>query len=382
MRICHLTSWIDPSAGGPAYSIPKLSEGLRGAGEEVDLFTLVGTEQHMVRTPHRAFNVLGPKKLGYAPAMWRCLREEMAERPYSILHSHNLWAMPSIFPWFISKWREVPHIVSPRGTLTKYSMQSGSRFKSFYWPLIQKPALEAATAFHATAASELDDIRRCGFRQPVAVIPNGIDISQNQSDGTGKCFRTVLFFGRLHPEKGIDVLLRAWARVHSVKPDWRLRIVGPSTGGYREVLERLIGELRLESVRIEGPKFEESEKLQVFREAALYVLPSPSENFGMTVAESLSVGTPVITNRGAPWSKVVQRDCGWWIQHGVDALAAALIEAMSLDPAVLQAKGSNGREWMQQEFGWSRVISQMREFYRFVLHQGDRPSFVDVDESR
>ena len=92
------------------------------------------------------------------------------------IHNHRLWMMPNVYPGLVARKHNVPLVISPRGTLSEWAFQHGSVVKRLFWPLVQKPALTATSCFHATAESEYKDIRRMGFRQPVAIIPNGIDI--------------------------------------------------------------------------------------------------------------------------------------------------------------------------------------------------------------
>jgi glycosyltransferase involved in cell wall biosynthesis len=332
ISLCHSTGNIEPDAGGPAYSIPKLCEALRDLGHNVELLTLRGAKEHLVVTPHRSFEIERlPEKLGHAPKMWHWLRHAIETSRPDVLHSHNLWVLPSIYPAIASaRWR-IPHVVSPRGTLTRYSMSTGSRFKSIYWPLVQRPALSKAAAFHATAESELADIRRLGFTQPVAVIPNGIDMPEQAFQSIGAVHKTVLYFGRFHEEKGVASLLLAWEIASHNHPDWNLLLVGPDTVGHRAELERLVAQRGIRNVTFEGPRYG-SDKLCVYRRGSVYVLPSPSENFGITAAEALSTGVPVIANRGAPWSGLTMHRCGWWVDHGVQSLATALSSAMNTSP--------------------------------------------------
>lgn len=380
MCICHFTGNIEPDAGGPAYSIPKLCESLRELGHSVDLLTLRGSCEHLVTTQHRSFAIGNlPEKLGYAPGMWRWIRQSIRTSRPDILHSHNLWVLPSIYPALASARWGIPHVVSPRGTLTRYSMDAGSRFKRIYWPLVQRPALRQAAAFHATAESELADIRRLGFTQPVAVIPNGIEIpSMPLSAKHPGPYKTVLYFGRFHPEKGVADLLLAWDIASRSHPDWRLMLVGPDTVRYRAELEKLVAERKIRGVTFEGPRYG-SDKLGVYRQGSVYVLSSPSENFGITVAEALSMEVPVIANRGAPWAGLVRHRCGWWIEHGVSPLAAALGEVMQSSPDELHAMGVRGRAWMADELSWSEITKKMQLFYRFVLGLEPKPDFVHLN---
>src|SRR5262249_5679271 len=133
----------------------------------------------------------------------------------------------------------------------------------------------------------------------------------------------------IHPKKGIDRLIQAWALLERTHPGWRLRIVGPSEGGYAAGLSNLAASLGLRSVSIEGPIYAH-EKLAAYREADLFVLPTLNENFGLSVAECLAAGTPVISTVGAPWRGLEAEGCGWWIAQGVEPLAQAMSRAMAI----------------------------------------------------
>lgn len=379
VRAVHLTGSIAPEAGGPAYSIPRLCESLREAGAAVDLLTISTPEGDRRTTPHRSFPLgLLPAKLGHAPGMWRWLKENAAAGRIDITHSHNLWAMPSIFPDWLAHKHGIPHVVSPRGTLTEYSMSIGSSFKRLHWPLVQRPALLRAACFHATATSEIDDIRRLGFRQPIALLPIGVDLPDARPPAPREN-KTVLYLGRLHPEKGVANLIDAWPDVERQRPDWNLRIVGPDTVGYRRELERQVERLNLKRVAFGKARFGEA-KFEEYRAASLYVLPSPTENFGVSVAEALACETPAIANHGAPWKGLLDEDCGWWIPNGARALTDTLLSATSLDSDRRTAMGRNGRAYVSGAFGWQGIAESMLQVYEWLLGRAAMPDCVYLHE--
>jgi glycosyltransferase involved in cell wall biosynthesis len=256
-------------------------------------------------------------------------------------------------------------------------MKSGSALKRVFWPLVQRPAVQVATCFHATATSEYEDIRNAGFRQPVAVIPNGVDIPEDQPRSRA-AMRTLLFLGRIHPKKGIDMLLLAWARVEPVFTDWQLRIVGPDNAGYLDAMKRRAAELKLERVRFAGPVYGDR-KWDEYRSADLFVLPTHSENFGLAVAEALATGVPAIVTRGAPWADLERQGAGWWIDIGVEPLFAALDNALGRGRADLDAMGQRGRAWISTAFSWSQAARQMGETYEWIVRGGSRPACVRAD---
>jgi glycosyltransferase involved in cell wall biosynthesis len=377
MYVCHLTGSIDPSAGGPAYSIPRLCESLVDLGQRIELLTLKGSEDHLVKTPHRAFKLgWGPTKLGHSSDMWHWLREDAQTEAPDIYHSHNLWIMPSIYPALMRAFEKIPHIVSPRGTLTQFSLNSGSRFKKVHWPLVQAPTLQRVLGFHATAESELLDIRRAGFRQPVAVIPNGIDLPISWTETESES-NVVLYFGRIHPEKGLSNLLFAWASVQPAQKNWTLQIVGPDPVGYLSELRRIVAEKCIHAVEFHPSRYGES-KYDFYKRAAIYILPSPSENFGLTVAEALSAGVPAIATTGSPWQGLIIEKCGWWVDPRAEDLAAALLSAMVLPCGTLREMGRRGRLWMEKTATWPKLAQDMLDFYGYLLGRNDRPACVDL----
>jgi glycosyltransferase involved in cell wall biosynthesis len=239
---------------------------------------------------------------------------------------------------------------------------------------VQKPALRSVCLFHATAESEYLDIRRVGFRQPVAIIPNGIDIPTLLPRSPSES-RKLLFLGRIHPNKGLDMLLPAWKIVENRFKDWRLIVIGPDEGGYLSQMQRLAYDLSIERIEFGGPSFG-SGKWQAYMDSDLFILPSYSENFGMTVAEALASSIPAIVAKGAPWSGLETNGAGWWIDIGVDPLVACLEEAMTQPRERLYSMGSRGREWMQSEFSWVGVASRMQDTYRWILGGGSKPNWI------
>jgi glycosyltransferase involved in cell wall biosynthesis len=348
------------------------------AGADVTLAALAGSGRIDLPSFVKTFALgVGPPRLGCSPKMREWLKAQAIDAQVDIIHNHSSWMMPNVYPGKICKTNNIPLIFSPRGTLSSWAMKSGSLVKKVFWPLIQKPVLEMASCFHATAISEYEDIRRLGFRQPVAIIPNGIDLPIIKSAKI-ESIRTVLFLGRIHPVKGLDMLLPAWKILQSRFKGWQLKIVGPDNRGYLAKMQMLAKDLSLERIEFCGPLYGDK-KFQAYADADLFVLPTYSENFGMAIAEALAVGTPAIVTKGAPWPNLNLNQAGWWIDINIEALVTALEVAMSMEAQELSRMGLNGKQWMATEYSWPEIGNQMLRTYDWVLHGGKVPEWVLVD---
>lgn len=376
MRAIHTVASITYEAGGLSYSVVRLCESLIKQGHDMTLSVL--NDPPRPSFPHfvRAFSLgIGPRKLGRSPAMFQWLAQETRSHNVDILHNHSLWMMPNVYPGTIARRYRIPLIVSPRGTLSPWAMASGSFVKRFFWPLVQRPTISPAVCFHATAESEYEDIRRLGFRQPVAIIPNGIDIPE-PSPKREQPLRTLLFLSRINPKKGLDLLLPAWQAVQDRFSDWRLVIAGPSDSpGYLEKMQALAAQLKLERIAFIG-EVKGAQKWETYYQADLFVLPTYSENFGNVVAEALASGIPAIVSKGAPWAGLIEKEAGWWIEIGVAPLVNCLTQALALSPDRLSEMGQRGRRWMQDEFSWDSLGLMMMRTYEWIVYGGSKPEWI------
>jgi glycosyltransferase involved in cell wall biosynthesis len=379
--IVHVIDSVANAAAGPSYSVPALCRELANEGNSVTLVS-IGEAGHVsdkgyfdrrLRQDYGSVPLL--RRLRFSRALQSELRI-LGERKDVIFHVHGLWLMANIYPATIARRAGRPLVLAPRGMLAAAAINFSKWRKRLMWYAVQARALEAVSCFHATSEQEYREIRDFGLRQPVAIVPNGIAVPETsfaapERGGT----RTALYLGRIHPKKGLDRLITAWKEVEHQRPDWSLRIVGPDEVGYMEQLRRQALELGLYRVSFEKPLFGAA-KDEAFRAADLFVFPTLNENFGMTVAEALAQGTPVICTRGAPWRGLETHHCGWWIDHGSEPLAACLAEAMSIGRQDLAAMGGRGREWMRRDYSWESKARMMSDVYRWFSGTLPRPDFV------
>lgn len=380
----HAVSSLDNRTSGIGCVVERMVDTLARLGHGVRVVTLgragdtYDGDIRIVRCPpnHPSPSLLA--KLGRS----REMRREILASPADVYHTHGLWMMPNVYPAEVARRFRKPFVLSPHGMLGTEALKFSSLAKRAFWCLWQKRAFAEVTCVHATAESEYNDIRAYGLTQPVAIVPNGIDLPDlvgSLSDLGQVSVPFVLSLGRIHPKKGLDRLIAAFALVAKDYPDWQLRIVGPDEGGHAAELRRQISAAKLESrVSIEPPVFDD-EKVRLMRRAEVFALPTLDENFAMTVAESLAVETPVISTRGAPWSGLKTHQCGWWIEHGPAAMAVALREAMGMSTKARRMMGKRGRVWMQRDFSWDGIGAKMVAVYQWQLDRGPMPLTVRLN---
>ncbi|MGC8493808.1 MAG: glycosyltransferase [Syntrophobacteraceae bacterium] len=378
MRTVQVVTDIETKASGVSYSLARLCGELALHGD----LCLVTTGQNGA-CPELPFLEKYPvlpflKRLRLSPRMHKRLVQAAGE--CDILHVNGLWTMPCVYPGWAVRRTACKLVVSPRGMLSVHALRYSALTKKAFWTIAQGPVVRRASCIHATSVREYEDVRSFGLRrQPVCIIPNGIDVPEQAptpSEGT----RKLLFLGRIHPIKGVDTLLRAWAAVSHKFKEWELLIAGPEVGlkGYLDKMRALAQELKLERARFCGALYGQ-DKLAAYRDAELFVLPSLSENFGNAVAESLAAGTPAIVSKGAPWGGLEEHHAGWWIEVGLDPLVGCLEDALSRSREELIGKGQSGRDWMIRDYSWAKIGQMMHLTYEWLLSGGEKPEWVRID---
>lgn len=378
MRVLHVITGISRTSGGPSRSVQGLAVALNRAGVEAWLMTLSHGVEPWIEGVTRFVN-------------GGDFEEALQRIEPDIVHLHGIWNIELHRCAVVCRRRGVKYVIAPRGMLEPWSLRQKWLKKKIARLLYQDRDLRCAAALHATAESEAEQFRKLGFRNPVIVSPNGVnvpnfDISNKQSalelqlkTRTNADVRRALFVSRMHPKKGVLELVEALGRLVKSKledqvgvGEWRCELVYTVSGElereYEAKVKARVKELELENGVGESHfvftgALNDDEKWNAYARADLFVLPTYSENFGIVVAEALWAGLPVITTKGTPWSELGTCKCGWWIDGGVDSLATALNEAMSLTDAERRDMGERGRRLVEEKYTWDAVVKEMVKGY-------------------
>lgn len=349
MRIFLAGTSFRRSYGGPAVSVPRLAAALGDAGADVELWSADGSapEQTSARPMLQPGTDVAERIRRFAP---------------DVVHDNGLWRYHNHTLTVISKRLAIPRVVSTRGMLEPWALRHKMWKKRLAWYLYQGRDLRDAAVHHATSEQEAANLRRLNLGVPIDVVPNGIDLPPAEAcNDCSASPKVALFIGRLYSVKGLPMLLNAWA---SIRPTgWLLRIAGPDEGGHRRELERLISDLDLaSSVSLVG-EVTGQPKIEEFKRASLFVLPSHSESFGIAVGEALAHGLPVLTTSSVPWLQLASRGCGWIAEPNAESIGGALAKATVMNVTELRTMGATGRRWIEEEFTWRTAAAEMLRTY-------------------
>lgn len=375
MKICIAISSIDKNSGGPSRSVPMLAKGLSSLGVDTTLMVQESKNMnyHLLNHTGVKLVVLPRKSNNYE------IKRIIQNERFDLIHSQNLWTLFYNKVARIARECEIPYIMTPRGTLEPWSLSQKRLKKIIALSIYQKNDLRKANCILATSKMEAANVRRLGIKTPIAVIPNGIDVSEYKCrsiDFLPKVKKQILFLSRIHPKKGIEVLIRSWASIEKLYPDWNVVIAGNGDEAYIHSLRELINSyMLLERVKIIPPVFGKKKK-ELYCESSLFVLPTYSENFGMVIAEAMSCGVPVVTTNGTPWQELNELNIGWCIDLSVENLSKVLKEAMDLGPEKLFNKGLQCSKHIHDNYQYSEVAKKNLATYEWILNSKQKPLFV------
>jgi glycosyltransferase involved in cell wall biosynthesis len=362
--------------GGPPASILGLCQALQRGGVDVEVLTTTANGRSpLAPSPPEGSEYDGVPVRYVAAAFPRRffgarLREPLAAAltRADVCHIHGVWNVPEWWASRLARAAGVPYVVSPRGMLQPQAMQRGRWRKAVAYSLLERRNLEGAALLHATSEQEADAINGLQLGVPVAVVPNGVDFGAAQQAAAG--YRTrlgippgafvVLFLGRMHQIKRLDLLGAAFADVRATHPSAHLVLAGPDEHGLIPDLRR---RLSAHAAAVHAlDVVSGADKWALLKDADVMVQCSDSESFGLAVVESLAAGVPVIATRTTPWREIEVHQCGFWVEQTAPAIAAA-IRTLVDDPVRRACMGERAAVFAREQYGWDAIADTMARLY-------------------
>lgn len=386
--VMHVTSWLSRRGAGIPPVVWGLARAMRQRGVNV---TVAGLKDEWVAAdctdyglPFIAGKVIGPPTIGFSPDLMNQLRDSVPSP--EIVHSHGLWMYSGLAAREFAGQTGRPLILSPHGMLEPWALNASSFKKRLAGWLFENRTLRVADCLHALCAPEAATFRRLGLTNPIATIPNGVDLRALQTlpdreaiaerfpDLKGR--RRVLFLSRLHPKKGLPTLLRAWRDLGADSADWSLMIAGSGQPAYEKELRLLVREFELERcVLFLGPVYG-AEKARALAAADVFVLPSYSEGFSMAILEASAAGLPVLLTRECNFPELVMAGAALEIATVSEGVALGLKHMFRLSDVQRIEMGRRGRELVERSYTWPAIAAQMMGVYQWLTRNGPVPDVV------
>lgn len=373
--ITYVTAGLWKNTGGPAESVPKIiKEICKSKDFQINLITLDGDfSENVIELRNYGVKIYVVKKtssknLYFNPHYIKVFKEVMPKS--DIIHIQGVWLFPFWIASFFAKRLNKKIVISPRGSLSPNRLQKSMLKKIISKCLFDKRMLNYADLIHSTSEIEKENVKKFGINTPSAVIPNGVDFidpTNFKKKIINSEKKICLFLGRLDPVKGLDMLIDTWRKIKN--DNWILIICGPDERGYRQKLQEKINIHKLTNdIKIIDPIFS-TEKYNLFTQSDLFVLPSYGENFGISIAEALISGLPVITTNLTPWDDLIKYNCGWLINLDQIALVNAFKEAFLKTDKELNMMGQRGIKLIKEKYDWKELSQKMIYEYKKLLNE-------------
>ena len=369
MRVLQSIWSLASENGGPTRSTIGISKAL--ASEGVDVMLVSHVPGKVSSAGQDELGACGVRFCeGRGNGLFTALEDSrriLDEFKPDIVHLQGLWKISTHAMNVMAAKRGIPIVISPRGMLDPWALSVKKWKKRLGLALYQRSDLRRAAAFHVTSDAESRHVRDFGLPQPIIQAANGVNLpscSAVRAKASEGNIHKALFLSRLHPGKGLLMLADAWAQLKPL--NWKMVVAGPDSYGHKATVEARLQALGIENSWEFVGELNDEAKWRALSDADLFIHPSASENFGISIAEALATGVPVITTKGCPWAEI-QNMCGWWIDRNVNSLVATMREAMALTDEQRQTMGEKGRHLICGKYSWPTIARQMIKGYEEIV---------------
>ena len=392
MKILIFTPYIGSNYGGLSKAVKEIAEGLGSQAIKVDLITTDANnlEKIPIRVNQwideqdyriRYFTCWHRQDFIISLSLINWLIQHIAD--YDIVHTNTVFAPIILLVHWLCQWQKIPYVMTPHGMLEPWALSYKGWKKQLYYNIFEKPALQKASAIQVIANVEASNIKSLGF-QHFVVVPNGVHRQEFQNLTDPKVFykqfpvtknkTLILFLGRIDPKKGLDLLAPAFAKVHAKFPQTHLVIAGPDNIGFMTTVQSYFREAKcLDAVTFTGMLTGEL-KYAALAAANLYVAPSYSEGFSMSVLEGMASALPCVITTGCNFPEAAIARAAQVVDINADAIANALIEYL-INPQQAKEIGDRAHDFILQNYTWDCAANKLIQVYNAIINRKPLPEF-------
>lgn len=391
MKPVFVVGGLYSRANGVAWIMRDLAAAMGRAGSPVDVFGAdcygrgAASIGEIFKPPTRYLTRKGLwlGGLSASPALKIFMRREIQKA--DVIHNHSVWMLPNSYSSRIGLKQDKPVVITAHGALEPWALQNSDWKKKLVGRWFQFKDLQTASCIHVNSKSELGGIRQMGLDQTAAIIPNGVNLFEFENlppaDQFAKEFslpkdkRYILFMGRLHKKKGLDLLVQAWAKLASRFADWHLVVAGPDDGLLPECKDIVAAAGSHSHVTFTG-NLQGVQKQQALSACSMFVLPSHSEGFSMAVIEAMACRLPVLLTPGCNFPEAAQHGAAVQVEASITGTIDGLEELLTKSPAELQDMGNRGRDLVESGYTWDIVARKTLDLYEWLDSGNGQPEFV------
>lgn len=383
IKILHVTASLSPEWGGPTKVVVELTEALARKGIDITIFTPVRKGDEVKIKPPKGVN-LQLFNQGFLSKWWTSYSPDLARNiqwgayKFDLIHIHEIWHYANFASYHAAKKAGKPYIITIHGLLDPWCLNYKAFKKKIYSLFIQRRILREASALHAITNEEVKHIRTFGIDSSIVMIPNGIDpkefinlppreeLESFYPKIKGK--RIILFLGRIHPKKGLDLLAKAFEKIAREWDNAYLMIVGPDSEGYKIKIEKMLeSEGVLNRVIFTG-MLSGHEKLAALSRADICAIPSYSEVRSIVALEAMACSIPVVITQQCQFPEVAEVKAGIVIEPDSKQLAQAMCKLLD-SPQLCKKMGENGKRLVLEKFTWDKIADKMIKVYEEIVNR-------------
>lgn len=384
MKILHVIPSIAPRYGGPSYAVIEMCRALRERGVETLIATTDADGDARLEVELGRPKLYGNVPVIFFPRQWseafkysrplaRWLESHVGE--FEVVHIHAVFSHACLVAARACRKRGVPYVVRPLGSLDPWSMKQKSARKKLFWHLGVKRMLDGASAIHYTALPEQRLAEESLGLARGVVVPLGIDMKSLSEDGAQPARPAaqtdlnehpyILVLSRLHPKKGLELLLPAFLSLARQREfaAWRLVLAGDGDAEYVNLLRGLVERDGMRERVVFAGWLEGEQKRTFLRRASLLALTSYQENFGLCVIEALACGVPVIVSPHVNLAPEVEAAGAGWVAPLESGALESVLAASMCDARGRAQRGAAGQELVRRRFTWGAVADQLVSVY-------------------
>ena len=372
--------------GGTSKIVRELSEALVSSLDvEVDLITTNANGNNKLDVPLLQWINEGSFRIKYFPylnlfdykfsltlSVW--LFKNISG--YDIVNTHSIFSYPSLPAYWAAQINNIPYVITPHGMLEPWALAYKSYKKKFYFLYLEKPALQKAKVIHMTASTEAENVKSINLRPPSVVVPNGIHRKDFESLPSSEIFyqkfstlrnkKLVIFLGRIDPKKGLDLLAKAFAKAHHMFPETHLIVAGQDNTGYLPIAQSYFKESGCTDAVTFTGMLTGDLKYAALAAATIYVAPSYSEGFSMSVLEGMASGLPCVITTGCNFPEA--NEVAEIVDIDAEQIGNALIKLLHY-PSMAKEMGDRARKFILENYTWDQVAYKMVAIYKQILNK-------------